>query len=88
MSLIRAKYFLLGVLIGSLIPLLILFMEIVANINPVISGKKNVFYLLALALNMILLRITLRRLHDDALKGMAFSMFVSAIAVFNFRYLQ
>lgn len=76
----------LGFLLGWIIPLLIFLMEIVAGINPVISGKKNVFYLIGLALNMIALRLSLRKLHDDTIKGMALSMFVSAITVFNLRF--
>ena len=75
-----------GMLIGLILPLFcVLVFEVIFH-NPAIAGKHGLPYLVAIAINLVLLKYFAKKDKDKTMQGIMLITFVCMLLVFVFRF--
>jgi hypothetical protein len=85
---LKRNNFLFGISIGLILPgLVFIFAELLKK-DLRVFGKENVFYLLAVAVNLFMIRYYFKSDRDDTARGVVLTTFISAFALFYFKAQQ
>jgi hypothetical protein len=77
--------YVVGALVGLILPLLAYFMAEVLFKNQIVPDKPGVLYLIAVGINLIFLRFTFKANKDKAGIGLLIVTFIVLIAAFVFK---
>lgn len=80
--------FLLGILMGFILPGLVFFCEEVLKKDLRVLNKENVFYLLSLVVNLLLIRYYFKSGTEDTARGILLSTFIAGFIFFYFKAQQ
>lgn len=85
---LKRNNFLFGILMGSILPGIIVFCEEVLKKDLRVLGKENVFYVLSLAVNLLLIRFYFKSGTEDTARGIVLSTFIAGFTFFYFKAQQ
>lgn len=85
---LKKNNFLLGILMGVILPGIVVFCEVVLKKDLRVLGKENVFYVLSLAVNLLLIRFCFKSGTEDTARGIVLSTFIAGFMFFYFKAQQ